>query len=122
MLTTQLRERFWIPKIQEFVRAHLRRYVQCKKLTSKNVHPYPSPLTPDRVHQVATFQITGEDLTEHLSLRKGNKAWIVLFTCAVYRAFQMDLVTSHSAKSSQNFHNACIMMFLVKERKMFYSL
>ncbi|GFV70271.1 integrase catalytic domain-containing protein [Trichonephila clavipes] len=63
------------------------------------VKPDPVPLPPDRIHRVAAFQITGAYLAGPLSLRGGSKAWIVLFTCAVYRAVHLDLVSSLSTES-----------------------
>ncbi|GBL88689.1 hypothetical protein AVEN_195670-1 [Araneus ventricosus] len=88
VLTTlaQLREKFWIPKGRRVVKAILRQCIKCKMLTAGKVNPDPAPLPPDRIHRVAAFQITGADLAGPLSLRGGSKAWIVLFTCAVYRA------------------------------------
>lgn len=101
VLTTlaHLRERFWIPKGRRVVRAALRQCVQCKKLTSRNVNTDPAPLPPDRIHRVAAFQITGADLAGPLFLRGGSKAWIVLFTCAVYRAVHLELVSSLSTEA-----------------------
>ncbi|GFS61776.1 integrase catalytic domain-containing protein [Trichonephila clavipes] len=48
---------------------------------------------------VAAFQITGADLVGPLSLCGGSKAWIVIFTCAVYRAVHLELVSSLSTES-----------------------
>ncbi|GFT83810.1 integrase catalytic domain-containing protein [Trichonephila clavipes] len=73
--------------------------IKCKRLTAGKVNPAPAPLPPDRIHRVAAFQITGADLAGPLSLRGGSKAWIVLFTCAVYRAVHLELVSSLSTES-----------------------
>ncbi|GBN52834.1 hypothetical protein AVEN_40769-1 [Araneus ventricosus] len=70
-----------------------------QKLTAGKVNPDPAPLPPDRIHRVAAFQITGADLAGPLSLHGGSKAWIVLFTCAVYRAVHLELVSSLSTES-----------------------
>ncbi|GBN01385.1 hypothetical protein AVEN_110439-1 [Araneus ventricosus] len=101
VLTTlaQLREKFWIPKGRRVVKAILRQCIKCKRLTAGKVNPDPAPLPPDRIHRVAAFQITGADLAGPLSLRGGSKAWIVLFTCAVYRAVHLELVSSLSTES-----------------------
>ncbi|GFV84026.1 integrase catalytic domain-containing protein [Trichonephila clavipes] len=101
VLTTlaQLREKFWIPKGRRVVRAILRQCIKCKRLTASKVNPDPAPLPPDRIHRVAAFQITGADLVGPLSLCGGSKAWIVLFTCAVYRAVHLELVSSLSTES-----------------------
>ncbi|GFW83531.1 integrase catalytic domain-containing protein [Trichonephila clavipes] len=96
VLTTlaQLREKFWIPKGRRVVRAILRQCIKGKRLSAGKVNPDPVPLPPDRLHRVAAFQITGAALTGPLSLRGGSKAWINLFTCAVYRAVHLELVSS----------------------------
>ena len=101
VLTTlaKLRERFWIPKGRKVVKEILRKCVPCKRLTSKKVNPDPAPLPPDRINRVAAFQITGADLAGPLFLRGGSKAWIVLFTCAVYRAVHLELVSSLSTEA-----------------------
>ncbi|GFY37353.1 uncharacterized protein TNIN_317101 [Trichonephila inaurata madagascariensis] len=49
--------------------------------------------------RVAAFQVTGVDLAGPLYLRQGFKAWIVLFTYAVYRAVHLELVTSLSSET-----------------------
>ncbi|GBM98525.1 hypothetical protein AVEN_53817-1 [Araneus ventricosus] len=101
VLTTlaQLREKFWIPKGRRVVKAILRQCIKCKRLTAGKVNPDPAPLPSDRIHRVAAFQITGADLVGPLSLRGESKAWIVLFTCAVYRAVHLELVSSLSTES-----------------------
>lgn len=33
-------------------------------------------------------------MTGHLFLEDGSKVWVVLYTCAVYRAIVLDVVTS----------------------------
>ncbi|UYV69289.1 hypothetical protein LAZ67_6003135 [Cordylochernes scorpioides] len=42
----------------------------------------------------AVFEIAGVDLTGHFILKNKKKAWIVIFTCAVYRGVHLELVTS----------------------------
>ncbi|XP_035224032.1 uncharacterized protein LOC118196691 [Stegodyphus dumicola] len=44
--------------------------------------------------RVSAFQVTGADLVGPLFLRGGSRAWILLFTCAVYRAVHLELVSS----------------------------
>ncbi|UYV63133.1 hypothetical protein LAZ67_2003249 [Cordylochernes scorpioides] len=47
----------------------------------------------------AVFEIAGVDLTGHLILNNKKKAWIVIFTCAVYRGVHLELVTSLSMEA-----------------------
>ncbi|UYV84524.1 hypothetical protein LAZ67_X002445, partial [Cordylochernes scorpioides] len=42
----------------------------------------------------AVFEIAGVDLTGHLILNNKKRAWIVIFTCVVYRGVHLELVTS----------------------------
>ncbi|GBO19331.1 hypothetical protein AVEN_82089-1 [Araneus ventricosus] len=57
------------------------------------------PLPEDRVREARIFEITGVDLCGPLFLRDGAKSWIVLFTCAVFRAVHLDLVISLSTEN-----------------------
>ncbi|UYV66910.1 hypothetical protein LAZ67_4003301 [Cordylochernes scorpioides] len=47
----------------------------------------------------AVFEIAGVDLTGHFILKNKKKAWIVIFTCAVYRGVHLELVTSLSMEA-----------------------
>ncbi|GBO33339.1 hypothetical protein AVEN_95705-1 [Araneus ventricosus] len=57
----------------------------------------PTPLPPDRVTDCAPFEIVGIDLAGPLFLKNEGKVWIVIFTCAVYRAIHLELVNSLSS-------------------------
>ncbi|GFW08224.1 integrase catalytic domain-containing protein [Trichonephila clavipes] len=57
----------------------------------------PSPLPPDRVNDCAIFEVVGIDLAGPLFLKTGEKVWITLFTCAVYRALHLELVNALSS-------------------------
>ncbi|GBM08086.1 hypothetical protein AVEN_122999-1 [Araneus ventricosus] len=70
------------------------------RYTSKPVVPViPAPLPVDRINRVAAFEVTGADLAGPIYLKGGEKAWIVIFTCAVYRAIHLELVTSLSTEA-----------------------
>lgn len=43
---------------------------------------------------MAAFQTTGVDLAGPVSIKGGQKAWIVLFTCGMYRGIRLDVVNS----------------------------
>ncbi|GBN98446.1 hypothetical protein AVEN_253816-1 [Araneus ventricosus] len=60
----------------------------------KSMSSEPTPLPPDRVTDCAPFEIVGIDLAGPLFLKNEEKVWIVLFTCAVYRAIHLELVNS----------------------------
>lgn len=53
-------------------------------------------LPEDRVEDAEVFQVSGVDFAGPIYLRGGQKAWICLFTCAVYRSVYLELVSSLS--------------------------
>ncbi|GFV89548.1 integrase catalytic domain-containing protein [Trichonephila clavipes] len=63
----------------------------------KSLSSGPSPLPPDRVTDCAIFEVVGIDLAGPLFLKTGEKVWITLFTCAVYRALHLELVNALSS-------------------------
>lgn len=71
----------------------------CLRHTAKSLNADPAPLPANRVQTVVPFQVTAVDLAGPLFLRKGKKAWIVLFTCAVYRCVHLDYVLSLSTEA-----------------------
>ncbi|KAF2891624.1 hypothetical protein ILUMI_14548 [Ignelater luminosus] len=78
-----LRHKFWVLKGKRAVRFN------AKKATVESI-----PIPEDRVRTVAPFQATGVDLTGPMYLRGGKKVWIVLYTCAMYRAVHLELIHS----------------------------
>ncbi|GBL98577.1 hypothetical protein AVEN_19649-1 [Araneus ventricosus] len=57
------------------------------------------PLPGNRVRDAAVFQIIGVDAAGSLFLVGNQKAWVLLFTCAVYRDVHLELITSLSTES-----------------------
>ncbi|XP_059047592.1 uncharacterized protein LOC131843017 [Achroia grisella] len=58
-----------------------------------------APLPVERTRCSAPFEITGVDLAGPLILRDGQKCWIVLYTCAVYRAVHLEATRSLSTEA-----------------------
>ncbi|GFS68954.1 integrase catalytic domain-containing protein [Trichonephila clavipes] len=56
-------------------------------------------LPQDRVRDAAVFEIIRLDLAGPLILKNGEKNWILILTCAVYRAIHLELLTSVSTES-----------------------
>ncbi|GFY19926.1 uncharacterized protein TNCV_2146191 [Trichonephila clavipes] len=95
-LLTILRERFWIVKGKRTVRSVIKECLTCKRQKIKYLEvPFP-PLPKDRTEVAAVFQVSGVDLAGPLLTKSKQKAWIVLFTCAVFRAVHLELITSLS--------------------------
>ncbi|GFX74662.1 integrase catalytic domain-containing protein [Trichonephila clavipes] len=56
----------------------------------------PVSLPSDRVKDAAVFEVVGVGLAGPLYVKRGDKVWIVLYTCAIYRALHLELVSSLS--------------------------
>ncbi|GFX24695.1 integrase_H2C2 domain-containing protein [Trichonephila clavipes] len=70
--------------------------VPCRRYSSNSPMSDPVSLPADRVKDANAFDITGVDLAGPLFTRDGAKVWIVLYTCAIYRAIHLELVSSLS--------------------------
>ncbi|GFT68344.1 integrase catalytic domain-containing protein [Trichonephila clavipes] len=56
----------------------------------------PVSLPSDTVTDAAVFEVVGVDLADPLYVKRDDKVWIVLYTCAIYRALHFELVSSLS--------------------------
>ncbi|GFW63368.1 integrase catalytic domain-containing protein [Trichonephila clavipes] len=72
--------------------------VPCRRYSSNFPMSEPVSLPADRVKDANGFDITGIDLAGPLFTRDGGKVWIVLYTCAIYRAIHLKLVSSLSTE------------------------
>jgi hypothetical protein len=66
--------------------------VICKRHNAKRVEVSPAALPEDRVRGGRVFETGGIDLAGPLFIKKGKKAWIVVFTCTVYRCVHLEIV------------------------------
>lgn len=96
VLMSTLRENFWIIRSRKTIRQVIRGCVKCKRFETLPLENISAPLPNDRVRDALVFEVTGIDLCGPLHLKNGSKCWIVIFTCAVYRATHLELVTSLS--------------------------
>ncbi|XP_042909027.1 uncharacterized protein [Parasteatoda tepidariorum] len=94
-----LRERFWLLCGRRTVKSVLRSCVVCKRFSAKSVDPPTASPPADKVQDAAVFQVTGVDFAGPVILKDNSKAWICIFTCAVYRATHLELVTSLSTEA-----------------------
>lgn len=99
IVLSNLRERFWILKGRKSVRQAINRCVKCKRHSSRAMETTPTSLPENRIKDASTFEVVGVDLAGPLILKGGEKSWIVLFTCAIYRAIHLELITSLSSKA-----------------------
>ncbi|GBO26672.1 hypothetical protein AVEN_7527-1 [Araneus ventricosus] len=91
--------KYWILKSRKTVRRVLGECIICKRFTVLPLTTLSPPLPEDRVREAQIFEITGVDLCGPLFPRDGTKSWIVLFTCAVFRAVHLELDTSLSTEN-----------------------
>ncbi|CAL8068579.1 unnamed protein product [Orchesella dallaii] len=96
---SKLREKYWIIHSRRTVRKVLKKCIKCSRFNAQHTEVSPSSLPEARVMDSQPFQTTGVDLAGPLFLRDGGKAWIVLYTCAVYRCVLLDVVTSLIAEA-----------------------
>ncbi|UYV72117.1 hypothetical protein LAZ67_9001870 [Cordylochernes scorpioides] len=98
-LRSVLREKFWIPKARQLVRRVIHKCPRCRRFETKRVDVPEASLPQHRVRDVVVFEVTGIDLGGPLYLEDGQKVWFVIFTCGVYRAVHLELVTSLSTEA-----------------------
>nr|XP_042913195.1 uncharacterized protein LOC122273192 [Parasteatoda tepidariorum] len=93
LLMSHLRKKYWVLKSRKTIRNCIKHCVKCKRFKVKRCEVMPGILPSDRVNDAAVFEIIGVDLAGPLYLKDKRKAYIVLYTCAVYRAVHLELVT-----------------------------
>ncbi|GBN74490.1 hypothetical protein AVEN_110563-1 [Araneus ventricosus] len=94
-----VRENFWILNGRKIICKVISKHVICKRFSSKRLEVDSGPLPENRVRDAAVFQITGVDAAGLLFLKGNHKAWVLLFTCTVYRAVHLELITSLSTEA-----------------------
>ena len=104
---TQIRRRYWIPKIRAVVKSALRVCVVCKKVMGKPFNPpIPAPLQSARLLHAPPFTVTGIDFTGALYIKNVHgaetKVYVCLFTCAVTRAIHLELVPDMTTRTFLN--------------------
>ncbi|KAJ8909412.1 hypothetical protein NQ315_017031 [Exocentrus adspersus] len=95
-ILSKLREKYWIISGRRTVKSVLAKCVTCKRYAAKPFKVKAPPLPVDRVREARVFEVTGVDMAGPLYLKSGEKVWVCLFTCAVFRAVHLELVTSLS--------------------------
>ena len=98
-LMSKLRERYWILQSRKAISRVIHKCTVCLRHSGRSFTVDPATLPTNRTDAVCAFQTTGVDLAGPLYLKSGEKAWLVLFTCAVYRCVHLDFVTSQSTEA-----------------------
>ncbi|XP_054259920.1 uncharacterized protein LOC128984608 [Macrosteles quadrilineatus] len=89
-----LRDRVWIRKGRRAVGKVVHNCVRCKRHIAKALEMPSPPLPTDRTQISSCFQVCGIDLAGPLITRDNQKCWVVIFTCAVYRAVHLKVIQS----------------------------
>ncbi|XP_011858694.1 PREDICTED: uncharacterized protein LOC105556221 [Vollenhovia emeryi] len=97
-MLSHLREEYWIIHGRRVARSVVRKCVICTRQRAKPLEVAPAPLPRDRVRDARIFEVTGVDFAGPVYLKGDLKAWICIFTCAIYRAVHFELVTSLSTE------------------------
>jgi hypothetical protein len=98
-LVGYLREKYWVIQSRRTIRKIISKCVVCRRHSTKSTNVPPAPLPENRIKDAAVFQVIGVDLAGPLFLKDGTKTWMVIFTCAIYRAIHLELVTSCSTET-----------------------
>ncbi|KAG7313182.1 hypothetical protein JYU34_000276 [Plutella xylostella] len=99
VLAAELRNTVWITGARRAIRNITSKCVICKRFNGKSYETPCPPLPENRIKDAAPFQVTGVDAAGPMILKTGGKTWIMLFTCAIYRAIHIEVVTSMTTDS-----------------------
>lgn len=95
----KLREKYWITQARKTVSSVIHQCMTCNRFVAKRMDTIPATLPVKRVKTGEIFDSTGVDLFGPVILKNNSKIWVVLYTCAVYRAIHLDIVNSISIKA-----------------------
>jgi len=98
LLMGKIREKAWLVQGRRAIQKVLRACVTCRRFDSRKSDVPAIALPEDRVKDATAFEVTGVDLAGPLTLRDGTKAYIVLFTCAVYQCVHLEVTQSLSTE------------------------
>ncbi|UYV65865.1 hypothetical protein LAZ67_3005759 [Cordylochernes scorpioides] len=97
--TTQqlVRHRFWILKGKRTI-SIISACATCRRYNSKRVQTESIPIPATRIGSTPAFGVISVDLAGPLTETGGKKIWVVLYTCAVYRAVHLELTKTVSTE------------------------
>ena len=97
-IMSALREKFWITSLRKTIKRIISECVVCKRQKAKRMECESTPLPLNRVRDALVFEVTGVDFAGPVYIKGGEKGWICIFTCAVYRAVHLELASSLSVE------------------------
>ena len=101
---TEVRRKYWIPRVRSLTKQLIHQCVSCRKLEGTSFKPPPPPPLPTfRVKEDPAFSYTGVDFAGpihvHGSDDVSQKAWICLFTCYVTRAVHLEATPDQTTET-----------------------
>ena len=93
---THVRQKFWVLGGRKEIRSVIGKCVICRRYDAKPLSVTSAPLPLNRVRDATVFEVIGIDFAGPIVLKGNTKAWICIFTCAIYRAVHLELVSSLS--------------------------
>ena len=99
---TNVRSNYWIPNLRKLEKLVVRKCYRRNRYFSL---PYSGvklgPLPNDRAKQAMPFQEIATDFADpiyyHIKTNKDSKAYILIFSCSVSRAVQLELTPNTTA-------------------------
>ena len=101
-LMCKIREKFWILSTRKTINRITRKCQICLRHSSKSFSGGTCCVAGMSHRNVESIPDDRVDLAGPLYMRNGEKALIVLFTCAVYRCVHLDFVTSLNTEAFLN--------------------
>ncbi|KAF6216059.1 hypothetical protein GE061_000397 [Apolygus lucorum] len=98
-LLNLIRERYWVIRGRQVIKRIVAQCTICQRFLAKCLEVETPPLPESRVRDSNVFEVCGTDLAGPLYLKSGDKVWICLFTCAVYRAVHLEIVSAQSTEA-----------------------
>ncbi|GBM82013.1 hypothetical protein AVEN_51858-1, partial [Araneus ventricosus] len=95
-LMVTLRENYWILKSRRTIKKIIKTCIICKRFSVKQPEIPEGTLPEDRVKNASIFEVIGVDVAGPLIIKESKKVWILIITCAVYRAVHLELLMSLS--------------------------
>ncbi|CAL1276880.1 unnamed protein product [Larinioides sclopetarius] len=93
-LMVALRENYWILKSRRTIKKIIKTCIVCQRFNVKQPKIPEGTLPEDRIKNASIFEVIGVDVAGPLILKENKKVWILIFTCAVYRAVHLELLMS----------------------------
>jgi len=112
-LLKKLRQKYWIIQARKSIKSVVSKCPRCRRMAARPVVAESAPLPLDRIKDAEVFEVVGVDLAGPLILKNKKKVWLVVFTCAVYRAVYLDVVESLSTRA----FITCLGKFMKKYRR-----